>query len=91
MGFSKVIALGNAGSLTITEAGGIASVKVSVSESVGGGSVSGVAKAQLSAEVDVSAAMLIDAGLKLAAEKFPSAAIIIASVQAMVDAELAKI
>lgn len=90
-GFSKVIPIGTAGSLVISEAGGIANLKLSVSEALGGGSVAGVAKAALSAEVDVSALMLIDAGLGLLESKFPSASPIIATIKALVDAEIAKV
>lgn len=90
-GFSKVIPIGAAGSLTISEAAGVASVVLALSESIGGGSTAGVAKGSVSAQVDVSAVQLIDAGLGLAAIKFPSFAAELALLKAAVDAELAKV
>lgn len=91
MGFSKVIPVGEAGSISITESGGVATVKVALSQGVGGGSVAGFAKAQVSAEIDVSAIQLIDAGLALLKEKFPAAASIVDGAQAIIDAEVAKV
>lgn len=90
-GFSKVIQVGNAGQVAISEQGGVASVKVSLSEQVGGGSVAGVVKATVSAELDVSAKQLIDAGLDLAAAKFPAAAAAIEGAKAIIDAEMANL
>lgn len=87
----KVIPIGSAGQLTISESGGVASISVSISQSVGGGSVAGVASGSLSASVQLSAAQLIDAGLELAKEKFPSAAAVINGAKAAIDAEMAKL
>lgn len=91
MSYSKVIPVGSAGSLTISEAGGVASLALALAESVGGGSVAGIATAKVSAEVDVSALMLMDAGLGLIEAKFPAFAAEVALVKAALDAELAKI
>jgi hypothetical protein len=91
MSYSKTIALGSAGSLVIAESGGNANVTVSLNESVGGGSVSGFAKATLSAEVQVSGAELINAGLALAAAKWPTLASAVTVLQGLIDTELAKL
>lgn len=90
MAYQKVIPVGSAGSVTISEDGGTASVKVSLSEQAGGGNVVGFAKASLSAELDVSAAELVDAGLAIAAAKYPAAAALIDGVKAIIDSEMAK-
>lgn len=90
MSFSKVIPVGSVGQLEISEAGGVATLKATLAQSAGGGSMEGVAKASASIELDVSAKQLIDAGLELAAAKFPMAAAAIEGAKAMIDAELAK-
>lgn len=90
MSFSKVIPVGSAGQVEISEAAGVASFKVSLSQAAGGGPLEGFAKAKVSAEFDVSAAQLIKAGLELAKAKFPAAASIIDGAEAAIDAELAK-
>ena len=72
MGFSKQIQLGSAGTLTITEASGVATIKISVAENVGGGSAAGVVKAVASAEVDISAAQLAQIGLDFLKSKLPT-------------------
>ena len=71
MGFSKVINLGDVGSLSVSEADDVATVKVSVGAALGGGQAAGVAKAQASAEVDVEVAELAQLGLDLLKEKLP--------------------
>ena len=86
MAYSKQI-----GPVLISESAGVATVSVSVSETAGGGSVAGFVTASLSAQAQVSAIELVNAGLALAAEKFPAAASLITGVQAIVDAEVAKI
>lgn len=91
MGFSKVIPVGSAGSVSINEQDGVASVKVTLSQSAGGGEIAGFAKASLTAEIDISAQQLIDAGLELAKVKFPSAAALIDAAKAGIDAEMAKV
>jgi hypothetical protein len=74
MSFSKVIQLGSAGSLTVSEAAGVATVKVSVGMPVASGAVNAVA----SAEVDVQAAEVVQLALDLLKSKLP------ASVQSLV-------
>jgi hypothetical protein len=91
MGFSKVIPVGSAGAITISEEGGVATLKVSLSQSVGGGALKDVAKGSASVEVDMSAKQVIDAGLELAAHKFPAAALVIESAKTIIDAEMAKL
>lgn len=87
---NKVIPLGTVGNLVLAEEAGVVSLKLSLAESVGGGSVAGVVKAGLSAEVELSAAQLIDVGLELAKAKFPSVASLIDAAKLAIDAELAK-
>jgi hypothetical protein len=89
MSYSKVIQIGSAGSLNISESAGLAKVSLQVSEK-SAGSFPGVASASVSAEVDVSVVSLVDAALGLASAKWPQAAGLIAGLQAIVDAELAK-
>ena len=84
MAYSKQI-----GPVLISESAGVATV--SVSETAGGGSVAGFVTASLSAQAQVSAIELVNVGLALAAEKFPAAASLITGVQAIVDAEVAKL
>ena len=91
MSYSKVIPIGSVGQIEIKEEGGSASVKVSIAESVGGGDVAGVAKASLSAEIDISAIQLIDAGLSLVESKYPAIAGMVAMLKAAIDAEAAKV
>lgn len=78
------------GPMEISEAGGVASVSISLSEALGGGSMAGVVKASLVAKAEVSAVQLMDAGLLLLAGKFPAFAAEIGALKALVDAELAK-
>lgn len=91
MGYSKLIPIGSAGQLSIAEAGGVAQLQLSLSESVGGGSVAGVAKGSVSASIEVSALELVDAGLGLLESKFPAVASIIAVLKAAIDAEASKV
>lgn len=76
MSFSKVIPIGSVGSLTLSEAAGVASVKVSLSENIDGSMVKAVA----SAEVDVSAADFAQLALDFLKSKLP------ASIQPMITA-----
>ena len=91
MSYSKVIPVGSAGSLTISEAAGQASVKVSLNEQAGGGEIAGFAKAQLSAEIDVNALVLADVGLEIIAAKYPAASSLILSIKAIMDGEASKV
>lgn len=91
MGFQKVIAIGSVGQLTISEVAGVATVKIGISDQAGGGSIAGAIKGQVSAEIDLSAIELIDAGMALIESKFPAAAPIVASVKAIIDAEAANL
>lgn len=91
MSYSKVIPIGNAGSLNISEAGGVAKLDIAIAESLGGGNIAGVAKASVAIGVEVSALLLMDAGMDLAASKFPQFAAEIALVKGALDAEAAKL
>lgn len=86
--FQKQYPLGDVGQVSIGESAGVVSISVSASHQAGGGSLAGVASASLSATVQLSAKQLIDAGLDLAAAKFPAAASLIAAAKAGIDAEL---
>lgn len=79
------------GPLSISESGGIATVAVSASASVGGGSVAGVVQASVSASAQISGVELVNAGLAIAASKFPAIAGEIAALQGLIDAEIAKL
>jgi hypothetical protein len=87
----KEIKLGEVGALVVKEEGGIASVKLSLTASIGGGEVAGALKGSVSAEVDLDAKILIDVGMELAAAKFPAVAGILKGAKAMIDKELASI
>ena len=78
-------------SVEFSEAGGVGSLKISVSASLGGGETAGVAKAVASAEVDLSAKQLIDASFDLVEKKYPAAAAAIEVVKGFIDAELPKL
>lgn len=88
MSYSKVIPIGSEGALTLSEAGGVATLEISLAEKAGGGDVAGFLSAVASVGVKISAIQLMDAGLGLAAAKFPSLAAEIALVQAAIDAEV---
>lgn len=89
--FSKSIALGSLGSLTVSESDGVARLSVSVGAVAGSGDVAGALKCVASVEADVAASELIDLGLALAEAKFPAIASLIADAKAGIDAELAKV
>lgn len=82
---SVTVVSGPNGSVVFSEAGLVGKLTVSASASLGGGEMSGVVKASVSAEVELSAAQLIDAGLQIAAAKFPAAAAEIAAAKAVID------
>lgn len=90
-GFSKVIPVGEKGQLSISEAAGVATLAFSIAESVGGGSTAGVLVAKATAEVDIKAEELIDAGMGLAKAKWPALAGAIDGIQKFIDDEIAKI
>lgn len=73
MSFSKELKLGDSGSLVVSEADGVATLKLSAGVALGGGAAAGVAKAVVSAEVDVEAAQLVQLGLDLLKSKLPEA------------------
>jgi hypothetical protein len=74
MGFSRVVQLGNAGYLTLSEEAGVASVKVAVGADLGGGEAAGVLKAQASCEVDMAVAQFAQLALDLLKSKLPASA-----------------
>lgn len=88
--YSKIIPIGQAGSLTVTEAEGVAKLVLALSEA-SGGALAGVVKGSVSAEAEVSAKMLVDAALDFLAAKYPSASIIIESLKGIIDAEVASL
>ncbi len=91
MAFSKTLISGVNGSVVISEDAGVATVKASAIGSFGGGELAGVAKVVASAEVDISAIALVDAGLLLVEAKFPTLAPMVAMLKAAIDAEVGKI
>ena len=91
MSLSKEIKLGSIGTLTISESSGVATLAISIAESVGGGDVAGFAKVGASVNVQLGVQELIDAGLALAAAKFPSAAPEINGLKAIMDAAIAAV
>ncbi len=52
-GFSKVITSGKLGSVEVSEEGGVASLKGTVSAEIGGGNLSGVIKVHNSTQIDM--------------------------------------
>ena len=90
MSYSKVIPLGSAGSLSVSEEGGVAQLSLSVSEA-SAGSLAGVGKASASVQASVSAVALVDVLLGLASAKWPAAAPILESLEAIIAAEASKL
>lgn len=90
MSFSKTLAAGDAGSIVVSEAMGIVTLKLDVGASMGGGAMAGVVKANAGAQVDVGALQLINVVLDMAKEKVPSIASIIDGAKVMIEAELKK-
>lgn len=88
MGFQKAIEIGKIGQLILKEEGGIAAVELKISEEIGSGVLEGVAKASVSAQVEVDAKHLIHAALELAKVKFPAISALIEGAQAAIDEEL---
>jgi hypothetical protein len=91
MSFQKVLIQGDVGSVQISESGGQACISASLSAAAGGGNLKGVASVSASISVNVSAIHLMDAGIDLAASKFPQFAAEIALIKAALDAEAAKL
>ncbi len=91
MGFSKQIISGEYGSVTISEAAGVATVAASANGALGGGSVAGVASVSATVAVNLSAKQLIDAGFALAEAKFPTVAPFLKMANDAMDAEIAAL
>lgn len=77
--------------VTLTEANGVFSIAIDESLAVGGGKTAGVLKIAGKGEADLDAGMLVDVGLQAAAAKYPSLAAGILTLQALFDAEKAKL
>lgn len=90
MSYSATLFSKDGVSVTVSEAAGVVALTTSVDATLGGGSVAGVLGVKGSISAQVSAQQLIDLGLKLAADKYPAASVVISSVQAVIDAEIAK-
>jgi hypothetical protein len=90
MSYSKTIPLGTVGSIVIAEASGNATVTLALTE-LSGGSFPGVAKAVVSAEVEVDGKTLIDLGLALISAKYPSASAIITGLEGIINAGVASV
>lgn len=88
MSLSKTITLGSIGSITISEGSGIASLAITVGAEAGGGAIAGFAKVKNTTEVDIEDQILVDAGLEIAATKFPGFAVEIAALKALIDSKL---
>lgn len=88
MGFSKTIALGSKGSLSISESLGKVSLNLSLSDSIGGGAVAGVASVGVSAFANVEASELANALFELIESKSPAG---IQVVEKAVQAEVLKL
>ena len=86
MAYSKVIQIGSAGSLTLSEAGGVVSVSLSLSEATGG-SLAGAGKVSASVQGDISALVAVDALLGLVISKYPASAALIQGLEAILAAE----
>ena len=71
MSFSQVIPVGNIGSLSIVEAAGVMTVKLSVSQSAGGGQAAGFAKGSASVELDLESAQIVLMALEFIKSKLP--------------------
>lgn len=90
MSYSKVVQLGSAGALSISEAGGVAKLSLSIAQS-SAASLAGVLKGSLTAEVDVDGKVLVDSALDYLSAKYPSASAVILGLKAIVDAEIANV
>lgn len=88
MSFSKEIKLGDKGSVVLSEANGVATLKVSVGVAV----ADGVAKAVASAEVDLEAVEIVKLALDLLKAKLPAGVQgLVTDVENAALAELAKV
>ncbi len=87
---SKTLYSGPAGSVSVSESGGVVSLSGSLSASAGGGAAKGVVGISGSLSISLGAGQVCDMGLDIAAAKFPALAAEIALVKAALDAELAK-
>jgi hypothetical protein len=90
MAYSKVIQIGSAGSLSLSEAGGVVSVSLSVGEATGG-SIAGAGKVSASVQGSLSGVEVVDALLKLVASLYPALSVEIAAFEAVLNAALAKV
>lgn len=86
----KVIQAGPA-QITLSESAGVASVAISVDQSVGGGAAAGVLKAKAQIELDLGAQQAADLAIGLLEMKFPSLAGLLEGAKAAIDAELQKL
>lgn len=86
MSYSKVIQIGSAGSLSLSEAGGVVSVNLSIAEA-SGGSLVGAGKASVSVQGELSVLAVVDVALNLVASKYPAASDIIKGLEAILAAE----
>ena len=87
---SKTLYSGPAGSVSVSESGGVVSLSGSLSSSAGGGEAKGVASVYASVTVSIGAEQVLDMGLDIAAAKYPALAAEIALIKAAANAELAK-
>jgi len=81
----KIIPLGDVGSLTISEKGGTATCKLTVSASGGGGTLASAAKGSVTAEIDVGVLQLADAGLAALSSAHPALSPLIDVLKAEMD------
>lgn len=89
MSFQKQLFSVGGATGTISESAGNVTLAVTLAENAGGGALAGVATVSGSLSVSFGAKQLIDAGLELAATKFPSVAALIKEAQVLIDAEIA--
>lgn len=87
----KQVPIGTIGSITVKESQGVASLVVSIDQSIGGGQAAGVLSAKASVEVDLGARQAADLALALLKAHFPSLSALVDGAQAAIDAELAKV
>lgn len=88
MKYEKIIPVGEAGKLIISEEAGVAAIELQLGLQAGGGSLAGVAKLVSSTKLEIEAKQIIDAGFDLAAAKFPSIAAILKGAQEIIDKEI---
>lgn len=91
MSFSKEIKAGPA-TVTVSEANGVASLKVSMDQALGGGAAAGVLKEKVEAEVDLGAEQAADLACALIEAKLPQlASFIEATIKPAIHAELGAV